>query len=158
MLTPGSVLVVDEAGMVGTRDLATLTRAAEDAQAKLVLVGDDRQLPEIQAGGAFRALAAELGAVELREVRRQHEPWDRDALAALRQGDVETFAAAYEQHGRLIVARNADEARAAMVRGWCGDAQRGRRDERDGRPPPAGRRRAQRPGARTPACEGADRR
>ena len=53
----GSVLVVDEAGMVGTRDLARLADAAAHAEAKLVLVGDDRQLPEIDAGGAFGALA-----------------------------------------------------------------------------------------------------
>jgi ATP-dependent exoDNAse (exonuclease V) alpha subunit len=118
-LAPGSVLIVDEAGMVGTRDLAALVHAAECARAKLVLVGDDRQLPEIQAGGAFQAVAAQLGALELREVRRQHERWDRDALAALRRGDVDGFATAYDQHGRLVVATNADSARAAMVRAWC---------------------------------------
>ncbi len=72
-LAQGSVLVVDEAGMVGTRDLARLLDAAEQAQAKLVLVGDDRQLPEIQAGGLFSALADRLGAIELTEVRRQRE-------------------------------------------------------------------------------------
>jgi ATP-dependent exoDNAse (exonuclease V) alpha subunit len=124
-LAPGSVLIVDEAGMVGTRDLAALAHAAESARAKLVLVGDDRQLPEIQAGGAFQALAAQLGALELREVRRQHEPWDRDALAALRRGDVDDFAAAYEQHGRLVAATNADSARAAMVRAWCDSSAAG---------------------------------
>ena len=123
-LAAGGVLIVDEAGMVGTRDLAALARAAQDAQAKLVLIGDDRQLPEIQAGGAFRALAETLGAVELREVRRQRETWDRGALDALRRGDVDTFAAAYEQRGRLVIAPSADEARAAMVRAWC-DAHAG---------------------------------
>lgn len=66
-LAPGSVLIVDEAGMVGTRDLVALADAAHRARAKLVLVGDDRQLPEIDAGGAFRALAQRLGAIELRE-------------------------------------------------------------------------------------------
>jgi conjugative relaxase-like TrwC/TraI family protein len=65
-LAPGSVLLVDEAGMVGTRDLALLADAASSAGAKLVLIGDDRQLPEIEAGGAFRALADVLGAYELR--------------------------------------------------------------------------------------------
>lgn len=63
-LAAGSVLVVDEAGMVGTRDLARLAAAAAAADAKLVLVGDDQQLPEIQAGGSFRALAEPVGAVE----------------------------------------------------------------------------------------------
>ena len=115
-LAPGSVLIVDEAGMVGTRDLAALARAAEDAQAKLVLVGDDRQLPEIQAGGAFRALADTLGALELREVRRQHEPWDRGALDALRRGDVETFAAAYEAQG----GSSSPPTPTRPGRPWCG--------------------------------------
>jgi ATP-dependent exoDNAse (exonuclease V) alpha subunit len=77
---PRSVLVVDEAGMVGTRDLAWLIDATIDAGAKLVLVGDDRQLPEIEAGGLFSALAGGLGALELTQVRRQHEQCDRDAL------------------------------------------------------------------------------
>jgi ATP-dependent exoDNAse (exonuclease V) alpha subunit len=78
------VLVVDEAGMVGTRDLAELAQHAEAAKAKLVLVGDDRQLPEIDAGGAFGGLADRLGALELLDVRRQAEPWDREALLELR--------------------------------------------------------------------------
>ena len=88
-LEAGSVLIVDEAGMVGTRDLAVLAEAARRAQAKLVLVGDDRQLPEIEAGGAFGALADALGAIELQEVHRQTQGWDRAALADLRDGDID---------------------------------------------------------------------
>ena len=91
-LAHGAVLLIDEAGMVGTRDLAALADAAKHSQAKLVLVGDNCQLPEIQAGGAFRALAQRLGAVELHEVHRQRDSWDRDALAALRRGELDTFA------------------------------------------------------------------
>lgn len=104
--------------MVGTRDLAALTDAATRALAKLVLVGDDRQLPEIDAGGAFRALAERLGAVELREVRRQREPWDRDALDALRRGDAQRFAETYHAHGRLFAAPTTDAARATLTRDW----------------------------------------
>jgi ATP-dependent exoDNAse (exonuclease V) alpha subunit len=110
-----SVLVVDEAGMVGTRALAELAAAARRAQAKLVLVGDDRQLPEIQAGGAFRALAQRLDALELHEVRRQREPWDREALDALRCGQVERWARAYRDAGRITVARSAIAARTALI-------------------------------------------
>ena len=111
--------------MVGTRDLARLLDAAEQAQAKLVLVGDDRQLPEIQAGGLFSALADRLGAIELTEVRRQREAWDRDALAALRDGDVEHFARAYHDHGRIVAAPSADAARAALVDDWWSATERG---------------------------------
>jgi Ti-type conjugative transfer relaxase TraA len=126
-LTQGSVLIVDEAGMVGTRDLATLADAADLSDAKLVLVGDDRQLPEIEAGGAFRALADELDATELREVRRQREAWDRDALDELRHGQPEVFAREYHQHGRLIAARDAERAREALVDDWFESHQRGER-------------------------------
>ena len=83
----------------GTRSLARLTDAATAAEGKLVLVGDARQLPEIEAGGLFAALADRLGALELREVRRQREEWDREALAALRDGDVDLFVREYERRG-----------------------------------------------------------
>ena len=56
--TRRTVLVVDEAAMVGTRKLARLLAHAEAARAKVVLVGDPCQLPEIDAGGAFRSLQA----------------------------------------------------------------------------------------------------
>ena len=88
-----------------------------------MLVGDDRQLPEIQAGGAFRALADTLGAVELREVRRQHEAWDRGALDALRRGDVE----AGPPPTRARAARHRPERRrgpGGHGRDWC-DAHAG---------------------------------
>ncbi len=112
------VLVVDEAGMVGTRDLANLADAADRADAKLVLVGDDRQLPEIQAGGAFRALADDLGALELREVRRQRQAWDRQALEELRNGEVERWARAYRAQGQITIAASAEATRAALVNDW----------------------------------------
>ncbi|MGH9128829.1 MAG: MobF family relaxase [Acidimicrobiales bacterium] len=69
-LAPGTVVVVDEAAMVGTRELARLLAAAERDRAKVVLVGDPRQLPEIQAGGALAAIAARQGAITLTENRR----------------------------------------------------------------------------------------
>jgi Ti-type conjugative transfer relaxase TraA len=115
----GGVLVVDEAGMVGTRDLARLAQAADTARAKLVLVGDDHQLPEIQAGGAFNALAERLPVNELHEVRRQHHAWDRDALRALRDGEVEQWARAYRDKGHITVAATAPATRDALVNDWA---------------------------------------
>ena len=117
-LPHGGVLVVDEAGMVGTRDLARLAEAAESSRTKLVLVGDDRQLPEIQAGGAFHALAERLDAHELREIRRQREAWDRHALDELRSGDVERWARAYRERGQITVGDSAPATRAALVNDW----------------------------------------
>jgi AAA domain/TrwC relaxase len=77
-----TVLVVDEAAMLGSRKLARLLDHAEQARAKVVLVGDDRQLAAIDAGGGFRALRYRLGASELTENRRQHQVWERESPGA----------------------------------------------------------------------------
>jgi ATP-dependent exoDNAse (exonuclease V) alpha subunit len=118
-----SVVVLDEAGMVGTRDLAELARHAEEAGAKLVLVGDDAQLPEIAAGGSFRALAEALGAIELADNRRQERAWERQALLDLREGRAQEALAAYRAHGRIHQASDPNEARGALVADWL-DAHR----------------------------------
>jgi conjugative relaxase-like TrwC/TraI family protein len=118
-LTPGAVVVVDEAGMVGTRKLARLLSHAERAKAKVVLVGDHCQLPEIEAGGVFRGLTTRLSVVELSENRRQHEPWERDALDELRQGDPTAGIAAYGAHGRVFTATTAEQVRQRLVDDWA---------------------------------------
>ncbi len=113
-----TVVVVNEASMVGTRDLAELARHAAEAGAKLVLVGDHAQLREIAAGGSFRALAGRLGAVELAENRRQELSWERQALLDIRQGRAAEAVAAYHDHGRIQVAQDPIAARAALVADW----------------------------------------
>ncbi|MDQ4126282.1 MAG: AAA family ATPase, partial [Actinomycetota bacterium] len=123
-LPAGGVLVVDEAGMVGSRQLAELADHAAAYRTKLVLVGDDRQLPELQAGGALAGLAQRLGARELHEVRRQRNGWDRAALAALREGDMETWADAYRDQGRVVARSSARQVRNVLVRDWWQAARR----------------------------------
>src|SRR3546814_1220990 len=86
LLGPRDVLVIDEAGMIGTRQMERVLSEAERAGAKVVLVGDAEQLQAIEAGAAFRALAERHGAAEINEVRRQHEDWQRDATRALATG------------------------------------------------------------------------
>jgi Ti-type conjugative transfer relaxase TraA len=117
-LAPGSVLVVDEAGMVGTRALARLLDHAEARQVKVVLVGDPRQLPEIDAGGLFRALSVRLPAVELTHNRRQADAWEAGALEHLRDGDPALAVAAYRDHGRIITADTAEAVREQLVADW----------------------------------------
>ena len=113
-----TVVVIDEAGMVGTRDLEWIASEAGRARAKLVLVGDDRQLPEIDAGGAFRGLAQRLGALELVEVRRQREEAERAALSVFRAGRPAEWVRSMEERQRLVVARGAGEQQARLVSDW----------------------------------------
>jgi conjugative relaxase-like TrwC/TraI family protein len=113
-----TVLVVDEAGMVGSRKLTRLLEHAQQAQAKVVLVGDDRQLAAIDAGGGFRALRLRLGASELVENRRQHQAWEREALDLVRSGLVEEAVAAYQAHERVVAADSKPAATLALLQDW----------------------------------------
>ena len=113
-----TVLVVDEAGMLGSRKLARLLDHADQAQAKVVLVGDDRQLAAIDAGGGFRALRLRLGASELTENRRQHHAWEREALELVRSGLVEDAVAAYRAHDRVVAADSKPAATLALLQDW----------------------------------------
>ncbi len=124
-LERNSVVVVDEAGMVGTRQLDALLDHAQDAGAKVVLVGDDKQLPEIAAGGAFRALKDKLPTIELSDVRRQRNPWEWDALELLREGRAAEAIEVYGDRARLMVGKNAAETRAALVADWWNASQDG---------------------------------
>ena len=113
-----SVLVIDEAGMVPTRALAEIVEHVERAGAKLVLVGDNRQLPEIGAGGTFGALARRLPAIELRENRRQVAVWEREALALLREGDADEAVRRYARRGRIYANEDGDAVRCRLVADW----------------------------------------
>ena len=118
LIGPNTVLVVDEAGMVSTRQLAELVEHVQTAQAKLVLVGDPRQLPEIDAGGTFRSLSIRDAPIRLGENRRQPEQWEQETLERLRTGHAGEALAAYHQHGRLVLADTAGEQRDQMVEDW----------------------------------------
>jgi conjugative relaxase-like TrwC/TraI family protein len=123
-LAPGSILVIDEAAMAGTRELARLAGHAQAAGAKLVLVGDDHQLPSIAAGGAFTALAERLGAIELHENRRQVAAWERSALAELRAGRAQVALAAYHARGRRHD-HEPEHLRDHLVAAWAAGRARG---------------------------------
>jgi conjugative relaxase-like TrwC/TraI family protein len=118
LIAPGAVIVVDEAGMVGTRKLARLLAHADAVNAKVVLVGDPRQLPEIDAGGVLVALARRLPVARLTENRRQVDPVDRQALVELRAGDADAAVRRLVAHGRVTITDSADAVRRKMVEDW----------------------------------------
>ena len=114
-----TVVVVDEAGMVDSRKLAALIEITQTAGAKLVLVGDHRQLQPIEAGGLFRAITERINTVSLTEIRRQVEPWARDAAHAIAEGRVGDALTAYEARGRVHVGENKTETVRALVSAWA---------------------------------------
>lgn len=124
-LPAGGVVVVDEAGMAGTRTLHRLLSAAARQQAKVVLVGDPAQLPAIEAGGALAGLVERLGAVELTANRRQHTEWERAALDQLRSGKAVDALTLYREHHRLQLYSTAPDAHQVLVADWWRARQAG---------------------------------
>ena len=106
LLTTRDVLVIDEAGMVGTRQLERVLSHAAEAGAKVVLVGDLKQLQAIEAGAAFRSIHERHGGAEIGEVRRQREDWQRDATRDLATGRTGDALEAYRSHGMVHEAAN----------------------------------------------------
>ena len=118
LLTSRDVLVIDEAGMVGTRQMERVLSHAVDAGAKVVLVGDPQQLQAIEAGAAFRAIHERHGGVEITQVRRQHEGWQQDATRQLATGRTGEAIRAYADHGMVHAADTREAARSELVERW----------------------------------------
>jgi conjugative relaxase-like TrwC/TraI family protein len=124
-LRPGSVLLIDEAGMVDTATLARLIDHADRADAKLVLVGDPAQLGEIEAGGFFAAIAARSEEIRLDEVIRHRHDLDREAARLIREGHGSEALDRYAREGRVVVAADHELRREAIVSDWWEARKRG---------------------------------
>jgi hypothetical protein len=123
VLTSRDVLVIDEAGMVGTRQLERVLSDAAEAGAKVVLVGDPQQLQSIEAGAAFRSIHERHGSVEIGEVRRQREDWQRDATRDLATGRTGDAIHAYDGHGMVHAAPTREQARDDLIDRWDRERQ-----------------------------------
>ncbi len=122
-LTSRHILVIDEAGMLGTRQMERVVSHAQQHGAKVVMVGDPQQLQAIEAGAAFRAAAERHGAVEIASIRRQQIEWQREATRELATGRTGESLGRYEQAGNVHVAETREAARANLVDAWDRDRQ-----------------------------------
>ena len=112
------VLVIDEAGLVGTRQLERVLAHAEKAGAKVVLVGDPEQLQAIEAGAPFRGIADQVGRTELTEVWRQQIEWQKEATRQLASGRTVEALNAYGREGLIRAVDTRDEARESLLTAW----------------------------------------
>ncbi|WP_287161550.1 Ti-type conjugative transfer relaxase TraA, partial [Mesorhizobium sp.] len=116
-----TVFVMDEAGMVASKQMAGFVEAVVRAGAKLVLVGDPEQLQPIEAGAAFRAIADRIGYAELETIYRQREDWMRKASLDLARGNVDQALVAYRAQGRVLGSELKAEAVENLVADWNRD-------------------------------------
>lgn len=117
-LSARDVLVIDEAGLVGSRQMDRLLKQAEASGAKVVMIGDPEQLQAIEAGAAFRALAARHGAVEITEVRRQRADWQRQATRELATGKTNEAIDRYAAAGMVHDHASHLDAQVAVAAEW----------------------------------------
>lgn len=122
-LNHGDVFVIDEAGMIGSRQLASFVGEAEKWGAKIVLVGAHEQLQAIGAGAPFRAIAEQIGHASLGEIKRQMEPWQQKTSVAFASHRTTEGLAAYRENGNIHFAKGGSEARAAVVRHYLADRE-----------------------------------
>jgi len=117
-LTSRDLLVIDEAGVVGTRRLERVLSHAAEAGTKVVLVGDPQQLQSIEAGAAFRSIRERRGGAEIGEVRRQREDWQRDATRDLANGETGNALEAHRSRDMVHEAETREQARGDLIERW----------------------------------------
>jgi Ti-type conjugative transfer relaxase TraA len=125
-LDSNTVVIVDEAGMLGTTLSVELFNAIKNSGAKLILVGDDRQLSSVERGGTFKFLSERYGAAELREVRRQTIGWQKAVSEALAEGDlskgnVKTAVHLLEENKAIAWGSTKEEALSKLLKDWAKD-------------------------------------
>jgi len=117
----GDVLVIDEAGMIGTRQMSRIMSKMDDIGAKLVLVGDPDQLQPIDAGTPFRKLVEEHDAARLTEIHRQKDDWQKQASLDLAEGRIAQAVASYDAYGVVRKCKHSDDALASLVDDYMAD-------------------------------------
>lgn len=127
-LTDKTVLVIDEAGMIGTRQMAQVVDEVKKANAKLVLVGDEKQLQPIDAGSPFKAIGEAVGRVELKDIRRQRNTKDIEAIRSIVAGHAENALKSYAERGLLSVSENRSEAIDSLIADWKKEAAHNPKD------------------------------
>lgn len=116
-----TVFVIDEAGMVASKQLAGFVDAVVRSGAKIVLVGDPEQLQPIEAGAAFRAIVERIGYAELETIYRQKEQWMREASLDLARGNVDRALSTYRSQGKVVASPLKADAVHSLIADWNRD-------------------------------------
>lgn len=125
-LTEKTVIIMDEAGMTGSRLMAELLAKIDDAGAKLVLVGDTRQLQPVDAGGAMRAIQEKVGCAEMNDIRRQKDPAEQQMVRDFKDGHADRALDYLESKDRLKGYDTVADARQACAKAVVNDLSQGK--------------------------------
>jgi len=120
VLDDNTILLIDEAGQVGTKQLNELISHAVRLESKIILVGEDKQLDAIERAGSLRYLSRPeiMGATRIETIRRQGKEWARQAVVDLRDGNTMAALCEHDKRGLLSFNSDADAAKAALIDQW----------------------------------------
>jgi Ti-type conjugative transfer relaxase TraA len=113
-----SLLVVDEAGMIGNEDYHELLRVAATRKCNVILAGDERQLASVQRGGMFEVFAGSYGSSTLLDIQRQNTDWGKSVAMAFSKGEVGTGVGVLQAQNRLIQNKDANESMQSLLAAW----------------------------------------
>lgn len=117
-LPKNSLLVVDEAAMVGNDDYRELLRVASGRKCNVILAGDERQLSSVQRGGMFEIFADYYGSASLLEIKRQDSNWGKSVAMALSNGEVRTGISILQERNRIISSDDKTSSMEALLLDW----------------------------------------
>lgn len=117
-LPKGSLIVVDEAGMVGNDDYKELLRIAASRKCNVILSGDERQLASVSRGGMFEVLADKYGSSTILNIKRQKEEWARSVAQDLSSGRVTSAIKTMLENKRIIEHSSREEAMYDLLQDW----------------------------------------
>ncbi len=118
--TEKDILVIDEVGFIGTRQMHDILDRIDQAGGKVIMTGDIEQLPAIEAGGAARGIMDHVGCCNVLQVRRQKTQWQAAATSEMSNpsGKMKEAIEKYADHGKIFEGQNIDQATDKLVHDW----------------------------------------
>ena len=117
-LPKGSLIVIDEAGMVGNDDYCELLRVAASRSCNVILAGDERQLSSVSRGGMFEVFADEFGSCEMNDIKRQELEWGKDVALSFSNGDIRGGINILKSNNRLYSATTTIDSAEQLLNNW----------------------------------------
>lgn len=117
-LTANDVILIDEAGMMGARTTHELLAIAQKTGAKLVLMGDHKQLNAIEAGSGMKIILDNLESARISTIRRQSSAVDREMVTNLASGDISKAIKSLDERGGIMYEQGEAKVFKALMDDW----------------------------------------
>jgi ATP-dependent exoDNAse (exonuclease V) alpha subunit len=117
-LPKNSLIVIDEAGMVGNDDYSELLRVAAARSCNVILAGDERQLSSMGRGGMFEVFADKFGSYEMNDIRRQEVEWGREVALSFSNDDIRGGINILKSNNRLYSASTKIDSAEQLLNNW----------------------------------------